>query len=189
MTVCGSVRRDARIIETDRIIERHSRIGSLVRWGLIGGAIGGVLNVVLHACAAFGLGDPMAGDGGMGFMEIPIFMSFAGSVAPGAIAALVYAALERLAARPTARFLQVSGAFLVVSLAAPTSMQGTTTVTVVVLSAMHVIAGVGIMWGSSEARVRKRHASQMAFGIDFTMCAKSGVGGKGSHHRGAKPPV
>ncbi len=126
---------------------RHSRIGSLVRWGLMGGAIGGGLNVVLHAFAAFGLGDPMAGDGGMGFMEIPIFMSFAASVAPGAIAALVYAALERLTSRPSARFLQVSGAFLVVSLLGPLMMQGATTVTVAVLLAMHVIAGVPIMWG------------------------------------------
>lgn len=128
-------------------MERHSRIGSLVRWGLIGGAIGGVLNVVLHAFATFGLGDPMAGDAGMGFMEIPIFNVFGGSVAPGAIAALVYAALERLTSRPSARFLQVSCAFLVVSFLGPLTIQGATTVTVVVLLAMHVIAGVPIMWG------------------------------------------
>lgn len=98
-------------------MERHSSIGSLVLWGLIGGAIGGVLNVLLHVFALFGLGDPMAGDGGMGFMAIPVFLSFGSSVVPGAIAGLVYAALERLTSNPTSRFLQVSGAFLVVSLA------------------------------------------------------------------------
>ncbi len=130
-----------------RNMERHSSIGSLVLWGLIGGAIGGVLNVLLHVFALFGLGDPMAGDGGMGFMEVPVFLSFVSSVVPGAIAGLVYAALERLASNPTSRFLQVSGAFLVVSLAGPITMQGATTVTVAVLLAMHVIAGVPIMWG------------------------------------------
>lgn len=147
MPLCATWLRHARVKESDWIMEHHSSIGSLVRWGLIGGAIGGVLNVVLHAFAAFGLGDPMAGDGGMGFMAFPIFLSFAASVMPGAIAALVYAALERLTARPTARFLQVSGVFLVVSSLGPLTLQGTTTVTVVALLAMHVIAGVFIMWG------------------------------------------
>jgi Family of unknown function (DUF6069) len=128
-------------------MERHSSIGSLVLWGLIGGAFGGVLNVLLHVFALFGLGDPMAGDGGMGFMAIPVFLSFGSSVVPGAIAGLVYAALERLTSNTTSRFLQVSGAFLVVSLAGPLTMQGATPVTVAVLLAMHVIAGVPIMWG------------------------------------------
>ncbi len=128
-------------------MERRTSLRSLGMWGLIGGAIGGVLNVMLHAFAAFGLGDPMAGDGGMGFMAIPIFMSFAASVGPGAVAALVYAALERVTSRPTAIFLPVSGAFLLVSLAGPLTMEGATTVTVWALSTMHVIAGVSIVWG------------------------------------------
>ena len=157
-------------------------------WGLIGGVFGGVLNVLLHVFALLGLGDPMAGDGGMGFMAIPVFLSFGSSVVPGAIAGLVYAALERLTSNPTSRFLQVSGAFLVVSLAGPLTMQGATTVTVAVLLAMHVIAGVPIMWVRSEARVRRGRPPQ-AFGVDLTSRVQSGMCGKGCHHRGVKQGV
>ena len=124
-----------------------SSVGSLVRWGLIGGAVAGVVNVILHAVALFGLGDPMAGDGGMGFMAIPLPLTFISSVVPGAIAALVYAGAERITDRPTARFLQVSVAFLLISLAGPATMQGATTLTVIFLEVMHLVAGVAIMWG------------------------------------------
>lgn len=124
-----------------------SSVGSLVRWGLIGGAVAGVVNVVLHAVALFGLGDPMAGDGGMGFMAIPLPLTFIASVVPGAVAALLYAGAERVTGRPTARFLQVSVAFLLISLVGPATMQGATTLTVVFLEAMHVVAGIAIMWG------------------------------------------
>lgn len=124
-----------------------SSVGSLVRWGLIGGAVAGVVNVALHAVALFGLGDPMAGDGGMGFMAIPLPLTFISSVVPGAIAALVYAGAERITDRPTARFLQVSVAFLLISLAGPATMQGATTLTVIFLEVMHLVAGVAIMWG------------------------------------------
>jgi hypothetical protein len=124
-----------------------SSVGSLVRWGLIGVAVAGVVNVALHAVALFGLGDPMAGDGGMGFMAIPLPLTFISSVVPGAIAALVYAGAERVTGRPTARFLQVSVAFLLISLAGPATMQGATTLTVIFLEVMHLIAGVAIMWG------------------------------------------
>ena len=124
-----------------------SSVGSLVRWGLIGGAVAGVVNVALHAVALFGLGDPMAGDGGMGFMAIPLPLTFISSVVPGAIAALVYAGAERVTGRPTARFLQVSVAFLLISLAGPATMQGATTLTVIFLEVMHLVAGVAIMWG------------------------------------------
>ena len=124
-----------------------SSVGSLVRWGLIGGAVAGVVNVALHAVALFGLGDPMAGDGGMGFMAIPLPLTFISSVVPGAIAALVYAGAERITDRPTARFLQVAVAFLLISLAGPATMQGATTLTVIFLEVMHLVAGVAIMWG------------------------------------------
>lgn len=124
-----------------------SSVGSLVRWGLIGGAVAGVVNVALHAVALFGLGDPMAGDGGMGFMAIPLPLTFISSVVPGAIAALVYAGAERITDRPTARFLQVSVAFLLISLAGPATMQRATTLTVIFLEVMHLVAGVAIMWG------------------------------------------
>jgi hypothetical protein len=124
-----------------------SSVGSLVRWGLIGVAVAGVVNVALHAVALFGLGDPMAGDGGMGFMAIPLPLTFISSVVPGAIAALVYAGAERVTGRPTARFLQVSVAFLLISLAGPATMQGATTLTVIFLEVMHLVAGVAIMWG------------------------------------------
>ena len=124
-----------------------SSVGSLVRWGLIGGAVAGVVNVGLHAVALFGLGDPMAGDGGMGFMAIPLPLTFVASLLPGAIAGLVYAGVERFTGRPTARFLQVSGAFLLISMVGPATMQQATTVTVIVLAIMHVVAGVAIMWG------------------------------------------
>ena len=64
-----------------------------------------------------------------------------------AIAALVYAGAERITDRPTARFLQVSVAFLLISLAGPATMQGATTLTVIFLEVMHLVAGVAIMWG------------------------------------------
>jgi len=124
-----------------------SSVGSLVRWGLIGGAVAGVVNVALHAVAVYALGDPMAGDGGMGFMAIPIPLTFVSSVMPGAVAALVHAAAERLVPRPTTRFLQVSVAVLLVSLVGPATMQGATTLTVIVLVAMHFVAAAGIVWG------------------------------------------
>lgn len=124
-----------------------SNVGSLVRWGLIGGALSGIVNVALHAVAVYGLGDPMAGDGGMGFMAIPIPLTFVASVLPGAVAALVHAAAQRLVARPTTRFLQLSVAVLLVSLVGPATMQGATTLTVIFLEAMHVVAAAGIMWG------------------------------------------
>ena len=77
-----------------------SSVESLVRWGLIGGAVAGVVNVALHAVALYGLSDPMAGDGGMEFMAIPLPLTFIASAVPGAVAALVYSGAERLSPRP-----------------------------------------------------------------------------------------
>jgi hypothetical protein len=109
--------------------------------------------------ALFGLGDPMAGDGGMGFMAIPIPLTFIASLVPGAFAALVYAAAERFTARPTARFLQVSAAFLLISLVGPATMQGATTLTVIFLALMHVVSGTAIMWGVVRGARPEAHAA------------------------------
>jgi hypothetical protein len=60
---------------------------------------------------------------------------------------LVYAWAERSTAHPTARFLQISVASLLISLVGPATLQGATTLTVIILEVMHLIAGGAIMWG------------------------------------------
>lgn len=120
--------------------------GRLMTDGLIGGAIGAVINLVIYAIV-INLAGPLmvVPQPGMALQPIPWFMVIVASVVPGLVAGLVLGGLQRLSASGTRIFLIIAGAFTLFSMIGP-FVQAEGVVTISTLVVMHLVAAGAIVW-------------------------------------------
>lgn len=122
-------------------------VGSLLKQGLIGGAIAAVGNLIVYAIA-LGMGIPLRIPATPGAADltalspVPVVIS---SLIPAIGAALLLALLARFVARPRFIFLIVAGIFLALSFVPVLSLPVAASAQVT-LGLMHIVAGAAIVW-------------------------------------------
>jgi hypothetical protein len=124
-------------------------ISGVFKGAAIGGAIGGVGNVLLYlAGGAAGAAYLMAPPGGGEPAPIPLAMPFIMTLVPGLLGAAILAGLLKFVpARAWTIFLVISALVFLAMLPGPVMQMGDDTVAVVVLEIMHLVAAAGVIGG------------------------------------------
>jgi hypothetical protein len=121
------------------------RLGTLLRAGIVGGIVAAIGNMAVYGAGRVagvefvGRFDPAAAP-----MPLMPLLPAIASLVPAVVAAFVALGFARLLRRPAVPFAVLGAVFAVVSIASPMVLADASMGTRVLLSLMHIVAGVPI---------------------------------------------
>lgn len=126
-------------------------LGTIWRNGLIAIVVAAVVNAVLYFVGA-ALGwfpDTVLSPAGMPITVVPVVVS---TVLALIVATIVYSILNRFTGNPNRWFTIIAIVVLVLSAASPLTLAGAPTMMIVLLEAMHLVAGIAAIYFLRQAQ-------------------------------------